>query len=194
MILNRKFSRTIMPVLLVVALLASFIGAITPVSAATEDQTKDAGTGANLTDVGTVDWETPGNITLPHGDPRTTATAIPIDGGITNYLRGNNYGFTVPPNALINGITVVINRTSNADATALPALRDNRVSLIKGGAIQTVNKAKLTTDWPLNQTYVSESYGGSGDLWGTTWTREDINNANFGVVISVANPNTSETW
>jgi hypothetical protein len=58
---------------------------------------------------------------------------------------------------------------------------DKYVRIVKSnGNLGTENKAQ--EDWSHIEKYVS--YGGSSDLWSETWTSEDINNVNFGVVVS----------
>lgn len=39
------------------------------------------------------------------------------------------------------------------------------------------NKAVTGTTW--GTTFSTVTYGGTNDLWGTTWTPSDINSANF---------------
>lgn len=61
-------------------------------------------------------------------------------------------------------------------------IRDETVKIVKSdGTFGTTNKATLT-NIPSVDTYVS--YGGSADLWGETWTSTDINDVDFGMVIS----------
>lgn len=58
---------------------------------------------------------------------------------------------------------------------------ENSIKIVKGGSITGTEKstaAALTT----SDAYVS--YGGASDLWGTTWTPDDINASTFGVVFS----------
>ncbi len=61
-------------------------------------------------------------------------------------------------------------------------LSDGIVSIVKNNAIGSTNKKKLGA-WATAKNYVS--YGNSTDLWDETWTAEDINSADFGVVLSV---------
>ena len=60
---------------------------------------------------------------------------------------------------------------------------DNNVSLRKAAGYVGSNKALAGVDWPTSDTYVT--YGGAGDLWGTTWTFAEINDPSFGAGISV---------
>jgi hypothetical protein len=59
---------------------------------------------------------------------------------------------------------------------------DNSVRLMKAGVITGADRAQTTVTWPTGDSYAV--YGGASDLWGTTWTLADINDANFGVVLS----------
>jgi hypothetical protein len=164
-------------VLLLVALPASLVFAAT-------SGPNDPGTGADVSDVGTIEWYHPDYITTP-GTPYAIANNIPGDGGISHYLQGSSYGFVIPTGATINGITVVINRQSTGSNA--PFLRDYVVSLVKGGNIVGDNKAVTETDWP-SGSFGTQSYGGATDLWGTTWSAADINDSSFGVVLSATNP------
>ena len=63
------------------------------------------------------------------------------------------------------------------------------VSLIKGGAVTGSNYAATGTNWPTTMT--SAGYGGTSDLWGATWTPDDINASNFGVALSAHDTSTT---
>jgi hypothetical protein len=140
----------------------------------------NAGAGANIVGIGTVEWTNPGNITAP-GTPYAT-TNVNVGNPISNYLQGTQYGFNIPAGATIDGITVVINRQASETD---PNVLDNVVRLVRGGAIVGDNRAG-GTPWPT--AFATATYGGPTDLWGTTWTPADINADNFGVVLSVQRP------
>lgn len=90
-------------------------------------------------------------------------------------------GFSLPPNANIQGITVTITKQNRLDGE----LVDETVHLIKpNDGLSTDNKA-LATPWPSSMTAVT--YG--GDLWGETWTPAMINSADFGVSLEVTRTN-----
>jgi hypothetical protein len=145
--------------------------AITTTTSAT-----NAGTGTNVTGVGTISWTNPGNIIA---DDTSYATAT-LSNATSRYLEGTNYGFAIPADATINGIVVTIGRFESV--TDKGRVRDNVVSLIKGGAITGTNKA-VTQEWPTGSP-VAATYGSTSDLWGATWTPADINASNFGVALS----------
>ena len=134
-----------------------------------------------LQGLGLCAWTTPENITA---DDSNNATANISQNVITNYLQATNYGFSIPTGATINGITVVINRSSSGSSS--PRVRDSIVSLVKNGTISGSNLAATGTDWG---SMATATYGGTSSLWGTTWSAEDINATNFGVVLSVTNTN-----
>ena len=105
------------------------------------------------------------------------------NGATTHYLKASNYGFNIPTGATINGITVVINKSSNTSVNV--CFRDNIVRLIKGGVIQTAVNRASGNNWPT--ALGASNYGNATDLWGSTWTPADINDPNFGAVLSVNN-------
>ena len=101
------------------------------------------------------------------------ATIITSQQPSTIYVR--NFGFSIPTSATINGITVQINKFADNDMT------DESVFLVNntGTAVGT-NKKITAYFWPGNNT-APQTYGGSSDLWGTTWTPSIINSNNFGL-------------
>ncbi len=116
------------------------------------------------------------------------ATYIIPNNGTSNSLNATNYGFNIPDDATINGITVEINRMSSDDA-ANKSINDVTLQLLGGTGVGS-NKA-LATDWPILMT--AQSYGGAADTWGQTWTTNQINSTGFGVTISVENQSSSST-
>ena len=136
-----------------------------------------AGTGADDSAVGTITWATPSNITADDG---SEAAASVTASAITHYLKGTNFGFSIPSGDTIDGILVEIDRR----AQTASRITDVTVSIVKGGTVTGDNKA-IGTTWPTALTY--QSYGGAADLWGATWTDSDINASNFGLVISCTN-------
>lgn len=63
------------------------------------------------------------------------------------------------------------------------AVQDNSVRLRKATGYVGTNKAFTVVDWSnTDETYTT--YGGPGDLWGTTWTAAEVNDALFGVGIA----------
>ena len=96
-------------------------------------------------------------------------------------LQGWDFDFSIPSNATITGIQVEIER--NADGAN--AIKDEEVKLLKNGAL-TGSNMKLGSWWANGSSEVA-TYGGSDNLWGSTWTPADINNNNFGVSLACRN-------
>jgi hypothetical protein len=141
--------------------------------AAPTDET-DPSVAANDASIGTVAW-TDSDSVLESDD--FCAKAVFASAGITQYLKVSGFGFALPTHATITGIQVFIERRSAVASTVC----DTVVSLVKSGAIAGDNKA--VADFWIG-TDADQAYGGSSDLWGETWTAADINDADFGVVIS----------
>lgn len=112
---------------------------------------------------------------------RSSASAIAIlFSGQTHYLKATGFGFSIPPGASICGIRVEVQKSAT-DISFLATISDNSVRIIKGGSITGSNRAK-SSSWPETESY--DVYGGTSDLWGTTWTPSDINASNFGIAFS----------
>ena len=136
-------------------------------------------TASNDDSVGTVAWNNPDNIKTSDSTYSISSTIPPGINVISNYLKASNFGFAIPTGATINGIKVEFNKEK---FTGSSDVKDTEVKIVKGGAIGSTNKAETTTDWSESFSYVD--YGGTTDLWGETWTAEQINASNFGVVIA----------
>lgn len=129
---------------------------------------------------------TGGTITTSGGYTIHTFTAsgtfTVVAAALTNpfNLKATNFGMTIPSGATINGIKIDIEKKASGVVT------DNIVKIIKAdGSFGTLNKA-LADAWGSSDGYIS--YGGSLDLWGESWAYTDINDADFGVVISATVP------
>ncbi|MFA9193233.1 hypothetical protein AAGV33_02360 [Flavobacterium sp. FBOR7N2.3] len=157
------------------------------------DIVKNAGTGANVAKAESIlDWTIPtnpiGGITADDGIVASSTLTIGglLAGGgtfATNYLQARNFDFSgIPSNAIIKGIQVSVDRYSDQSESGR-YVRDNTVSLIKNNFIVGANKAVIGSNWPKISAAID--YGGVSDLWGTTWTINDIKNPNFGVAIAV---------
>lgn len=94
-------------------------------------------------------------------------------------LANSAFKFNIPANATITGILVQINRHASQHSAGR-FITDAIVQLLKNGSPVGANKANTVAQWD-NAAYHVVSYGSPTDLWGTTWTPSDINNANFGI-------------
>ncbi|MDQ2910323.1 MAG: hypothetical protein M3R39_04810 [Actinomycetota bacterium] len=128
-------------------------------------------------------WTNSGNI-LASDNAKATVT---LAAGVTSAnLDATSFGFSIPANATIAGITAKVERA----AGGINLIKDNSVTLLKGGTSVSSNKAG-SSFWDTIDTNIT--YGTSTDLWGTTWTVADINGANFGLRFSAKNFGASST-
>lgn len=93
-----------------------------------------------------------------------------------SFNSGNGLG--IPSGATIQGIVVQCNWYFSRDYVA-PSVR-----LLKGGVVAGDNKGSTSSILPLSAE-ATTTYGGAADLWGTTWTPNDINATNFGVRVGL---------
>jgi hypothetical protein len=144
-----------------------------PLTATASGNCTDDGTSSGT---GTVTWTNPGNA---FSDNVTYATAS-VDGTTTHYIKCVGFGFSIPTGVTIGGIVLSLKR--KASGTGNGGVTDAQVRLYKAGTIGATNRATATA---YTTTDVTENHGGTADLWGTTWTPSDINNANFGTGVAV---------
>lgn len=144
-----------------------------------------AGTGA-VSGAGRA-WANPGNITSSDGQ---YATAQVFNATTSQELQATGFNFSIPTGSTIQGIVVEVQRgfLVNSSDPLSPGVQDNDVTLLKAGVATGSNKA-IAGSWPASQGTGGDpfqSYGSSSDLWGAAWLVSDINNANFGVQLSIA--------
>lgn len=118
-------------------------------------------------------WSNPTRIFLDDG--LYASAAYLVDGfgsktGLAN-LVATGFGYTLPPNAVIDGIQVEY----KVVASQRWVESGSTLKMMKAGSVVGSNKAGLGSS--ANGIW---TYGGPTDLWGTTWTPADINNATFG--------------
>jgi hypothetical protein len=135
-------------------------------------QVRIAGAGSNVDLAGGVAWGTPGNIV---SDNATNAT-IALTAQTSDYLVSGSHGFTIPSDAVIDGIAVTLDivRTSGSsfDASLIKLTKNGTTfpGSIGGSALFVVT--------------ILSTIGGSANLWGTTWTPDEINASTFGAAIA----------
>jgi len=144
----------------------------------------------NAATIATIDpnsfaWNIPTNALL--NNDNIFATVGFSGAGVKNsqYLSGTNYGFTIPSEATIIGISASIGRYQN-DTGGGNDIKDFELNLLKGGTVYGSNYAD-PGEWPKRET--EKIYGGTSDTWGASWTPADINNTNFGVSLRVNSSN-----
>jgi hypothetical protein len=128
---------------------------------------------------GTLIWTNPSDVTSSNN---TYATASRTLGPLaTRYIKTTAYGFAVPAGASIDGVVVEHERKCSHDAGD-NYCRDAVIKLVKNNTVQGNDKADTLTNWSTTEAYFS--YGGASDMWGLTFTAEEINASDFGTVLS----------
>jgi hypothetical protein len=104
-------------------------------------------------------------------------------------VNGDSGGsnLAVPAGVTITGIQVDIEKSAAAGDNG-NVFQDVSVKLQKDDStLISENKAETTTDWPSSDTVVT--YGGSGDLWGASWSATEANDNELGVRIQIEGNN-----
>ena len=113
--------------------------------------------------IGSVSWTNPGNALT--GNNGYATAAVSGGGTTTRYLKCTGYGFTLPPNATVNGITVSVERRSSSAAAG--GAQDAAMRVVQADAIGTADRSTATVYTTAD---VTEPHGGATDLWGLAWT------------------------
>jgi len=134
----------------------------------------------NDNSVGSYAFSSPSNAGLSDGNLSSASATISLLSANTQYLKATGFGFAIPGSSSITGIKVEIEKNA-IGINIFAIVKDNSVRLVKAGTPVGSDYAK-NSNWSSSSSYFT--YGGNTDLWGTTWTRSDINASNFGVVFS----------
>jgi len=147
-------------------------------SAFSQSSTASGGTFTNVARAGSSsDWSNLSNVGASDDADANNTSNLSSAGDFTDYLQVTDMGLNIPSGATINGIEISIERS---DASG--KIKDNRISVVKGGVIGATNQSKNPA-WPSSD--ANSVYGGAADLWGETWTSADVNASNFGIAFSV---------
>lgn len=90
----------------------------------------------------------------------------------------DQFKLEVPDGAEVQGITATIRRAAGGDDEAV----DVGVHLIKHGIVGSADRS-LATPWTAPD-LVDVDYGGPKDLWGDTWSADDLDADDFGVALA----------
>ncbi|KKN00087.1 hypothetical protein LCGC14_1141340, partial [marine sediment metagenome] len=94
----------------------------------------------------------------------------------SNWLRLTNFGFDIPSTAVIDGITVEMDRF----ATQASAIQDGAIFL-RNATGQVGNDKSTGDDWDILDNDIYTSFGGISDTWGKSWSIAEINSNEFGL-------------
>lgn len=124
-------------------------------------------------------WVNPTNVTADDGTEAQITAASYDSPDISQRLKCTNFGFSIPTNSTIDGITVEIDRRSIVASSG----KDFRVQLYNdSGALAGTDKAVPATIWPTTLTVAT--YGGAADTWTISPTPAMVNDTDFGVAVS----------
>lgn len=113
-----------------------------------------------------------------------STTDVLHSGQASAYLVFEDFGLSVPLDAEIKGIEVVMIRRSSKPS----GLNDRSVRLVRYGRM--VGK-DLQTDVPWDVNWTAAFYGGESHQWGSAWAPAVVNSPHFGVAIAVEQTNGS---
>lgn len=126
--------------------------------------------GASVDRAAATAWTNPGNVV---SDNASDATAVVP----TDYLVTSGYGFALPPDAIILGVTVRVEASESGGGASdyIPQLHSDTTPTLIGSA-----KGAVAVN---GTTKVISTSGGVADLWGAVLTPAIVNDAGFGVSI-----------
>lgn len=144
-----------------------------------------AGTGANVTGIGTAAWPNPSNVTAD--DDTASQPSVAVGQNVQmNYLVGSNFGLSVPATATILGIEA---RAQMRDATSFGFAVADLTHMIVAKDSGTLGSDLVTTNVALTSSFVDYTRGSASELWGLSWTPAEVNAADFAVYISAFTDN-----
>lgn len=136
------------------------------------------------------EWNIAENIT--HKDGQFASTTMMAKGfcfqSVCYFSRGliaSQFGFNLGSDVIIKGIKATVVR----NASTLHAVKDYSIQLMKAGTIVGDDKSSNKV-WPIIA--AQRNYGGSSDLWGTTWTANEVNDPGFGFWLQCKNGTDNE--
>lgn len=135
----------------------------------------------NNTGVGSFAWSSPANAASSNDLRASAGIMLGVwSSANSNYLIATGFGFSIPSYASVCGIQVVVEKSAGGLGLG-SSIIDNAVYLVKGGSVTGSNQASGSS-WSASDGLAT--YGGSGSLWGTTWSPAEINAGNFGLAFS----------
>ena len=128
---------------------------------------------------GSAAWVSASNAAVADG-ANASAKGTSLGGVSSEFAKSSAHGFSLPANAIVTGI--VAGATTSASTAPGGYVGVGSVYIVKGGVVGAQNMdSTIMGSW----TDGSPSWGGTTNLWGESWTANDINNGNFGFVVSV---------
>lgn len=121
-------------------------------------------------------WLTPENAGAADGAEAQITAATFDTNDKSEYLEATGFGFSIPSDATIDGITVEINRRAFAGAA------EDALLYLYNGMFMGTSRADTVTVWPV--TAGIATYGGPTDKWGlASITPSQVNGTGWGVLL-----------
>lgn len=155
-------------ILLITSSCVSFKDA--PVFTSTGDVLTTSGTNVSR---GFDAWVNPGNITADDG---TNSSCNSFPSGQSDYLVAKGFGFSVPSDAIVLGVTVKVEMAETRVGFGV----DFRAQL-QDDAGTLAGSGKVILAAENGGTPTVYTYGSTSDIWGATLTPAIVNDADFGV-------------
>jgi hypothetical protein len=128
----------------------------------------------NDDNIGNVYWDDPGNAAAEDG---TFAAATISDETLsTVLLKASDFGFSIPSDATVDGITVEVKASTDSGTATW-----NSVKVSNIGEEESDDKAAGT----ITASLAYATFGGAADLWGQTYAPADINDSGFAAILQV---------
>lgn len=99
--------------------------------------------------------------------------------GISQYIKLTNFGFNIPSNQPITGVSVAREGNSSGGAS----ISDYDIRLVVQGVIDGITGGLF--NWSFMSSDIIFTSGSQEDTWGIPLTADDINRSDFGVAYSV---------
>jgi hypothetical protein len=158
-----------------------FVGVSYSLSAQCVATASTAGSSSSEAITGEAQWNSCTNAAASDNNRATAGFLLGAFSSVnTDYIKMENFGFSVPSGATICGIEVTLERRGQGIIIG-SSIVDNIIKLAKNGSPVGSNYASGAA-WTTSDG--STTYGGSSDLWGSSWTPLDINAAGFGCLFS----------
>jgi hypothetical protein len=124
------------------------------------------------------DWTSAANVGADDGT-EAQITAATYDAGDHSYrLKAQNFGFSIPSSATIDGIVVEIDRRDFAGDA-----QDQEVRLYNASGTLAGDDKQTADSWPASLAIAT--YGSSSDTWSISPTPAMVNDPDFGVALIV---------
>lgn len=139
--------------------------------------------------VGSLAWSATNNALTADA---SYAIVSPNNGQISHYLKLTGYDFSAIPSgsAILGVVATVMRKAQTQNASVF--VSDSTLKLVKAGTVSGNNKA-VTGSPGYPTTAATATYGSSSDLWGLSLSTSDVQDATFGVALSVTATTTGST-